>query len=75
MKITKSSAQAAQLLNQKQKALLGCNTCPCCGTPYKGIPIIRSWSKGIFKMQSYEVQCFHCQACGAKWESDKYIVE
>lgn len=73
MKITKTSERAYQLKKAKEKANKGCKSCPCCGTPYIGIPLVKSWVKGFFKMEHYEVQCYHCQYCGAEWESDPYL--
>ena len=73
MKITKTSDRAAWLRNQKEIANRECKICPCCGTPYKGIPTVRSWAGGFFLTKSYEVQCYHCWECGAEWESDPYI--
>lgn len=87
MKITRTSAQVANLNKSKQIANIGCNVCPCCGETKshwdycrKGIynkglsmgGIVKNWCEGIFKIRYMQVDCYSCHTCGATWESEPY---
>lgn len=88
MKITKTSNEAKTLEDRKALANIGCYTCPCCGETklsieyfaegvlHKGliVGICRTWAKGLFKFRYMRVDCYYCDTCGAKWESDPYEV-
>ena len=75
MKITKTSDRASFLKMAERNANKGCNKCPCCGEAYNSLfPAQKTWYKGgLFKKGKHmRVDCYHCDSCGAEWESDPY---
>lgn len=60
----------------RKTALKGCFKCPFCENELnnkrtgKYIPPIKYIdAKGV----TMKVSCFHCNSCGAEWESDRYV--
>lgn len=86
MKITKSPNEYDIKKYYEEKAKKECDVCPYCGNKYdhpsckelgiKGIiPMaVRYVTKGFFKMKTYEISCYWCNECGARWESDPYEI-
>ena len=72
MIITKYKLNADSLREKKEIANLGCNVCPGCGTNFDGIPLMKSWVEGIFKVKHMRADVYRCEQCGCEWESDKY---
>lgn len=69
MKITKTADRVSFRRLTEKKANIGCNKCPCCGEPYKGIPPIKTWYE---KGRHIKIKCYRCRWCGAEWESTPY---
>lgn len=86
MKITKYPRVRSDFEQNREKANIGCDVCPCCGEKrhfyydqqekrQKGTgPIMhRSFTHGDFpNIKSMRVDCYVCVTCGAQWESDPY---
>ncbi len=88
MKITKTANEAITEMMKRQTANQGCNICPCCGETMDILEAIKNGyalKRGIIShivevpkknrwfSQKYElVEKYHCNKCGAEWESDPY---
>lgn len=84
MKIVKLLDEYDMKKYYEEKAKRKCDVCPCCGNEYdlpsskelgiKGIiPMaVRYETKGFFKTKVYEISCYWCNECGARWESEPY---
>lgn len=83
MKITKNPNKLSIFEQNKIKANDGCDRCPVCGETRQwffdgersyGISdgIYREFHKGFFFIKSIRVNCYHCDTCGAEWESEPY---
>lgn len=87
MKITKVPKKYDMLEYEKEKALKGCDICPFCGEsrPFTlignrvvgvagGVCYMTTVRTGLFKWESMQVNCFTCETCGAKWESEPFRI-
>lgn len=72
MKITKTSDEALLKRMEYLRATQGCNVCPCCGSDRMITNYCRNYAKGFFKTKVYQIDVFHCNDCGAEWESEPY---
>ena len=90
MRVTRTSQDHEDRMTRKAIANRGCNVCPCCGETktvmeyfndevlHKGIfggLTCKSWAKGLFRLKYMQTDCYSCETCGAKWESDPYEKE
>ncbi|HAU84556.1 MAG TPA: hypothetical protein DCW90_03310 [Lachnospiraceae bacterium] len=76
MRVTKYPMQE-DFVNPKEKI------CPCCkesrpfsldGTRFVGVSdgIIRTETRGFFKMKIVHIRLYKCWTCGCEWEGDPY---
>ena len=83
MKITRTASEVLKQNVRREAANVGCDICPCCGESISSLDAIKSGyglSRGISHIVSMEPRCFrcattdkyHCNRCGAEWESDPY---
>lgn len=72
MKITKTSDEALLKRMEYLRATQGCNVCPCCGSDRMITNYCRNYAKGFFKTKVYQIDVYHCNDCGAEWESEPY---
>ena len=72
MKIIKTSDEALLKRIEYLRATQGCNVCPCCGSDRMITNYCRNYAKGFFKTKVYQIDVFHCNDCGAEWESEPY---
>lgn len=90
MKITKTGDTARALEAGRKMANAGCDRCPCCGESKEYTPFLHSgimkvgygvvWRRGkgffgFLKEKCCHVDKYHCESCGANWESEPYPVE
>ena len=72
MRITKLPDSQDEKMIAKEKALVGCNVCPCCGETK--IACLGEFLHGsVFTLiKRLFVTRYKCHTCGAEWESEPY---
>lgn len=74
MTITKTKEEIDRKRQIREKANEGCDRCPCCGSwdvsnyDLREILIHRA----LFRFDTYYIDCFRCDHCGAEWEGEPY---
>lgn len=74
MKVTKTSDMSLLKTIEYLIATQGCDACPCCGNNRMITNYCRNYAKGLFKTKVYQINVFHCNDCGAEWESEPYEI-
>ena len=76
MKLIRDKKYVDKYKRQKQKALEGCEVCPCCGEE-----TWIDWRKHQFLSLTLngfvqkEKRFYKCKKCSAMWKSGSYIIE
>ena len=84
MKVTSLRGNTLSAAEQRKRdANKGCDKCPDCGETREfwdapaGEGIQHSSStrfKGLFDLNRYRIDKYHCWTCGTMWESEEYVV-
>lgn len=76
MKILKISDKPTDTQIERSNANKGCFVCPCCGNSnvkHYLDPIV--YKKGfLFWEKRYRFDCYTCQECNARWQSEPFEV-
>lgn len=76
MRVLRTKEQVDKIKKKKEKAIEGCEVCPCCGkkewVDWQRHSHIAFTLKGFVEK---ERRYYKCRLCGAMWRSGSYIVE
>ena len=76
MKMLRTKEQVENLEKKKQKALEGCDVCPCCKMDawvnFQKHSYLALTFKGFVEK---ERRYYKCRRCGVMWRSGSYVIE